>query len=230
LDSQVKLRGHRVELEEIETRLASCDGVREAACRLQEAGATHLLVAFVVPAMGDSRWAMGDGRESMEDELRRLLSATLPAHMVPARIATLSALPTTPGGKLDRRALPTIDVDVIRDGDSVAPRNVVEARIAAAFAEVLRLKASPSVTADFFHDLDGDSLSAALAVGILQDDPATAALTVRDLYDHPSAADLAAFSQKADSPSVPRRPSPTARPPSPTPRPSRPAPPNGRGF
>jgi hypothetical protein len=63
----------------------------------------------------------------------------------------------------------------------------------AAFAEVLELSSAPSVTADFFVDLGGDSLSAALAVSTLQDDPAAAALTVRDLYDHPSAGDLAAL-------------------------------------
>jgi len=189
LDSQVQLRGHRVELEEIEARLARYDGVQEAACRLQDAGVTQVLVAFVVPADRDA--------PPGEERLRQVLNATLPAHMVPARIAMLTALPTTPGGKLDRRALPTIDVDVIRDGDSVTPRNSAEARIAAAFAEVLRLNASPSVTADFFHDLDGDSLSAALAVSILQDYPATAAITVRDLYDHPSAAELAAFAAES---------------------------------
>jgi non-ribosomal peptide synthetase-like protein len=224
LDSQVKLRGHRIELEEIETCLARCHGVREAACRLQEAGVAQVLVAFVVPAAGGGRWAMGDGGRAMEDELRRTLSATLPSHMVPARIATLSALPTTPGGKLDRRALPTIDIDGIEDGDTVSPRNAAEARIAAAFAEVLRLKASPSVTADFFHDLDGDSLSAALAVCILQDDPATAATTVRDLYDHPSAAQLAAFAASTAARRPPpaadswpaARSSPAARRPSPT--------------
>jgi non-ribosomal peptide synthetase-like protein len=189
LDAQVKLRGHRVELEEIEARLARCDGVQEAGCRLQDAGVTQVLVAFVVPANSDA--------PPGEDRLRQVLSAALPAHMVPARIAMLTALPTTPGGKLDRRALPTIDVDVIHDGDSVTPRNSAEARIAAAFAEVLRLNASPSVTADFFHDLDGDSLSAALVVSILQDYPATAAITVRDLYDHPSAAELAAFAAES---------------------------------
>ncbi|HWP72814.1 MAG TPA: non-ribosomal peptide synthetase, partial [Gemmatimonadaceae bacterium] len=192
LDSQVKLRGHRVELEEIESCLASCAGVRQAACRVQEAGLTHVLVAFVVPAIADA--------PPHEEELRLKLRAMLPAHMVPARIATLPALPTTTGGKLDRRSLPTLDLDGHSDGpDTVAPRNNNEARIVAAFAEVLNLNAPPSVTADFFVDLGGDSLSAALAVSILQDEPATAAITVRDLYDHPSAAALAALATEPDA-------------------------------
>jgi non-ribosomal peptide synthetase-like protein len=184
IDSQVKLRGHRVELEEIEARLTSCAGVREAACRVQEAGVTQVLVAFVVPSNADA--------PPDERKLREVLRATLPSHMVPARIATLPVLPTTLGGKLDRRSLPNIDLDGHRD-DSVAvmPRNPAEARIVGAFAEVLELSSAPSVTADFFIDLGGDSLSAALAIVALQDDPTMAALTVRDLYDHPSARELA---------------------------------------
>jgi non-ribosomal peptide synthetase-like protein len=189
LDSQVKLRGHRVELEEIEARLARCDGVQGAACRLQDTGVTQVLVAFVVPA-----WP---GTPPNEERLRELLRASLPAHMVPARIATLPALPTTSGGKLDRRSLPNIDVDGVGAGpETVAARNAVEASVASAFAEVLRLNAPASVTADFFLDLGGDSLSAAIAVSILQDLPATASITVRVLYEHPSTAELAAFAAR----------------------------------
>jgi non-ribosomal peptide synthetase-like protein len=184
IDSQVKLRGHRVELEEIETRLTNCSGVREAACRLQAAGSTQVLVGFVVPTNAHM--------PPDEAVLRETLRATLPAHMVPSRIATLDALPTTLGGKLDRRALPALELKGHSDGPAiVAPRNVNEARVVNAFAEVLKLSERPSVTADFFVDLGGDSLSAAIAVSILQDDPATKAITVRDLYDHPSAAALA---------------------------------------
>ena len=186
IDSQVKLRGHRVELEEIEARLTGCIGVREAACRVQDAGVTQVLVAFVVPSSTDA--------PPDEQKLRDALRATLPPHMVPVRIATLPALPTTLGGKLDRRSLPTIDLDgQSADSITVLARNPAEARIVAAFAEVLELSSTPSVTADFFVDLGGDSLSAALAVFALQDDPAMAAITVRDLYDHPSAGELAAF-------------------------------------
>jgi non-ribosomal peptide synthetase-like protein len=199
IDSQVKLRGHRVELEEIEARLTNCLGVREAACRIQETGATQVLVAFVVPSDVDA--------PPDEQTLRAVLRAVLPSHMVPARIATLPALPTTLGGKLDRRSLPIIDL-VGHTGDSVTvvPRNAAEARVVAAFAEVLELSSPPSVTADFFVDLGGDSLSAALAVFNLQDDPAMAALTVRDLYDHPSASELAALATEpiVESEDVPR--------------------------
>jgi non-ribosomal peptide synthetase-like protein len=204
LDAQVKIRGHRIELEEIETRLASCDGVRAAACRVQETGNSQVLVAFVVSAYGHA---------PDEERLRQALRATLPAHMVPARIATLSALPTTSGGKLDRRSLPTVELDGNNES-VVAPRNAAEARIVAAFADVLKLNAPPSVTADFFADLGGDSLSAAFAVSILQDEPPTAHITVKDLYDLPSAAALATLAAKpvgGDRPPAQER-RPTQRP------------------
>jgi non-ribosomal peptide synthetase-like protein len=210
IDSQVKLRGHRVELEEIEARLTSCAGVREAACRVQEAGVTQALVAFVVPSNVDA--------PPDETTLRQVLRAMLPSYMVPARIATLPVLPTTLGGKLDRRSLPTIDLDGHSDDSvTVMPRNACEARIVAAFAEVLELSSSPSVTADFFVDLGGDSLSAALAVFSLQDDPAMATLTVRDLYDHPSAGELAALAAEpivgsGDGPRAQRQRPPVERP------------------
>jgi non-ribosomal peptide synthetase-like protein len=210
IDSQVKLRGHRVELEEIEARLTDCAGVREGACRVQESGVTQVLVAFVVPSNVDA--------PPDEQTLREVLRATLPTHMVPARIATLPVLPTTLGGKLDRRSLPTIDLDGHRDASvTVTPRTPAEARIVGAFAEVLELSSAPSVTADFFGDLGGDSLSAALAVCSLQDDPAMAALTVRDLYDHPSARELAALAtepivERGDGPRALRQPPPVQRP------------------
>ena len=210
IDAQVKLRGHRVELEEVEACLTGCDGVREAACRVQESGTTQVLVAFVVPANGH--------QPPDEWTLREALRATLPAHMVPARIATLPALPTTLGGKLDRRSLPTIALETHRDGiPAVAPRNACEASIVAAFAEVLELSSPPSVMADFFVDLGGDSLSAALAVSTLQDDPAMAGLTVRDLYDHPSAGELAVVAaqrvaERENAPRAGRQPPPVQRP------------------
>src|SRR4029453_17292691 len=82
---------------------------------------------------------------------------------------------------------------------------------------VLELSSPPSVTADFFVDLGGDSLSAALAVFSVQEDPAMAAITVRDLYDHPTAVDLATLAaepieDRGDSPRPRERHRPVQRP------------------
>src|SRR6185295_15809112 len=100
IDSQVKLRGYRVELEAIEARLAECEGVREAACKIQKDGAQQTLAAFVVPE---------DSCDLSYDNLKASLRKVLPAYMVPTRFATLGELPTSIGGKLDRRRLPLIE-------------------------------------------------------------------------------------------------------------------------
>lgn len=174
IDSQVKLRGYRVELEAIEARLAECEGVREAACRIQQDGAQQTLVAFIV---------VEDGHALSYDNLKASLRKVLPAYMVPTRFATLAELPTTIAGKLDRQQLPLIDGQWRNNGNaSVSPRNQVESRIDAALREVLRID-QISVHDDFFNDLGGDSLHAAELISVLRDDRATASITVRDLYE-----------------------------------------------
>jgi amino acid adenylation domain-containing protein len=133
IDSQVKLRGYRVELEAIEARLAECVGVREAACRVQQNGSQQMLVAFVVPEDGHS--------PQFFDELKLSLRETLPAYMVPSRFAILPELPTTVGGKLSRNALPWLEAQAPdRDRQSIRPRNLIEEKVEAAFREILRLK------------------------------------------------------------------------------------------
>ena len=83
IDSQVKLRGYRIELEAIESRLVECVGVRQAACRVQGDGAQQTLVGYVVPE---------DGLETLSfDNLKAFLQTMLPAYMVPSRFATLQS-------------------------------------------------------------------------------------------------------------------------------------------
>src|SRR5262249_16351141 len=99
-DTQVKIRGHRLELTAVESELCRLDGIVEAACRVQANGAGPELVAFVVTQ---------DGREPDRDALRAALRRRLPDPMVPAHIARLDALPRAAlSGKLDRRALPEL--------------------------------------------------------------------------------------------------------------------------
>ena len=173
IDSQVKLRGYRVELEAIEARLAECEGVREAACKIQQDGAQQTLAAFVVPE---------DSHELSYDNLKASLRRVLPPYMVPARFATLTELPISIGGKVDRQRLPSIEAWRDNGDRHVAARNEIEARIDAALREVLRID-KISVHDDFFDDLGGDSLHAAELISVLRDDRSTASLTVRDLYE-----------------------------------------------
>ncbi|PYT09181.1 MAG: amino acid adenylation protein, partial [Acidobacteria bacterium] len=187
IDSQVKLRGYRVELEAIEAKLAKCEGVREAACRVQQNGSQQMLVGFVVPE---------DGHKPKFDDLKKSLLRVLPAYMVPSRFAILDDLPTTVGGKLNRHALPLLETqDRERDKRKVSPRSLIEARVQAAFCEVLRLNAGVDIHDDFFNDLGGDSLNAAELISVLRDEPSTASITVRDLYEARSVAELAKRAQ-----------------------------------
>ncbi len=169
LDSQVKVRGHRIELEAIEARLAACAGVRGAACRVQG----QSLVAHVV----------ADAALDL-DAIRRELRAALPAPMVPARLARIDRLPTGVGGKLDRRALPEIALGARA---AVPPRNDAERLVAAAFASVLGV--DPAIDDDFFADLGGDSLSAVGVVTAIRG--GRGGVTVRDLYEARTVAGLA---------------------------------------
>lgn len=182
LDAQVKLRGYRIELEAIEARLAEHPGVREAACTVQGEAPRQLLAAFVVPE--DSAAA------PPPEALKAWVRQALPPYMVPARIGTLRTLPSTVGGKLDRRRLPPAPEEGPA-GPGAGAATPEEAAIARAWAQALGLREPPPRQADFFGDLGGDSLGAAMAVSLLREDPATAALTVRDLYEAPTVAELA---------------------------------------
>ncbi|MEO8315221.1 MAG: amino acid adenylation domain-containing protein [Pseudomonadota bacterium] len=189
IDSQVKLRGYRIELGEIEAKLTQLPGVRAAACRVQTEG-HDVLVAFVVS---------GNPAPLDVEALKTALAKSLPAYMVPARIGLLNALPTTVGGKLDRNALPTLNVESRPDA-IVVPRDAMEARLALVFQQTLALARPVSIHDDFFNDLGGDSLKAAQLVSSLRLDPDTAWATVRDLYDARSVAALAARARPARAP------------------------------
>ncbi len=161
LDDQVKLRGFRVELGEVEAALARCTGVREAAAVVREDRAGDgRLVAYVVPHRD-----VGDPPSSTA--LREHAARTLPDYMVPAAFVTLDALPLTPHGKVDRRALPAPD-RAAHPPDGRAPGTAREQTLARLFAEVLGL-ASVGVDEDFFA-VGGHSLLAPTLVRRIADD------------------------------------------------------------
>jgi non-ribosomal peptide synthetase-like protein len=184
IDAQVKIRGYRIELAAIETRLVECAGVREAACRVQGEGAQAKIVAFIVP---DDRAAPPDF-----EMLKNALGKALPIYMVPSFFGLLDRLPTSISGKLDRKALPILEVHLHEtNGYAVPPRNAMEEKLASAIQSILKMTDPVSVEDDFFRVLGGDSLLAAQLISKLRDDPATASLTVRDLYEARTVAALA---------------------------------------
>lgn len=198
IDAQVKIRGYRVELGEIDSRLAALDGVRAGACKLQAAGAGSELVGYAIAS---------DPQSPPDPErLRTMLRQVLPAYMVPVRIGLLPDLPTTVGGKLDRAKLPDLALSPSGEDAPVAsPANELEAFLADAVGDILHRPAPVSVEADFFADLGGDSLSAALLVTLLREDPRGQWVTVSDIYEARSVRALAGMAHAllADEREVP---------------------------
>ncbi|HZF09531.1 MAG TPA: amino acid adenylation domain-containing protein, partial [Thermoanaerobaculia bacterium] len=150
LDFQVKVRGVRVELGEIESALAAQPEVQAAAMLALGKGATARLVAFVVPAPGS---------EVDPGPLRERLRERLPDAMVPSEIVALSVLPLTENGKLDRRALARLAPTTSPLEAGELPRTPVEKRLATLWRELLGTEIRTGRGSDFFA-LGGHSLLA----------------------------------------------------------------------
>ena len=152
IDQQVKLRGLRIELEEIEATLMSHPDVREAAVLMQgEASGKPHLAAYVVPGLRD---------DTSEAELRAFLQCRLPSYMVPSFFDLRRALPRTANGKIDRDALRLRQASESPKKNAPArPRDFLESRLLAIWQEVLGPNAV-NVDQDFFA-LGGHSLLAA---------------------------------------------------------------------
>jgi len=152
LDQQVKIRGYRIELNEVEAALAQHPSVRECAAAACDGGAgSKRLAAYVV-----TQEAMADGPAP---DFRSFLSQRLPEYMVPSAFVLLDALPLTPSGKVDRRALPAPGPTQVTGSEpGVAPRNVTEEKLATIWRETLSLE-HVGVEQNFF-ELGGHSLLA----------------------------------------------------------------------
>ncbi|GAB1516586.1 amino acid adenylation domain-containing protein [Actinophytocola sp. KF-1] len=173
-DNQVKLRGHRIELDEVEAVLRDLPGVAQCAVRLHHDNAGEpRLVGHVLP----------DGAHVRPADLRARLAEVLPAHMVPT-VHVDPALPLTPNGKLDRAAL--IAPPVAGTGPT-EPATPAEAALCELFAQALD---APRVGPDdSFFDLGGDSLVAIRLVGRIKARLGVR-LAMRDLFDAPTPAAL----------------------------------------
>jgi amino acid adenylation domain-containing protein len=184
-DFQVKLRGFRIELGEIEARLAEHPAVREAVVMAREdTPGDKRLVAYYTPSLaGES------GEDTLNaEELRLRLSACLPEYMVPAAYVRLESLPLTPNGKLDRKALPAPESDAYSTRGYEAPQGEIEEKLAAIWAEVLKLERVGRN--DNFFVLGGHSLLAVRVITRLREE-LDVEVAIRDLFVHPVLADLA---------------------------------------
>ena len=185
-DHQVKIRGHRVELGEVESCLRAQQGVGDVAVlAVDDPDLGTQLAAYVVPADGAA--ALGDAAVLRDTWLQGLRQA-LPPPMVPSRLLVLEALPRMPNGKLDRRALPAFDGHAAGRPAHVAPRTSTEQALAGIWQAVLKV---PEVGAhDSFFDIGGHSLLAAQVMARIRQQLAVE-LPIRTLFDLPTLEALA---------------------------------------
>ncbi|HEY9404509.1 MAG TPA: amino acid adenylation domain-containing protein [Pyrinomonadaceae bacterium] len=181
VDAQVKVRGFRIDLGDIEAALSECAALREAAVvACETAPGNTRLVAYIVP----------DDREPVTSEMvRGFLSRKLPSHMIPTSFIKLDQLPLTPNGKIDRKRLAANATDSpTREVAFVAPATPVEELLAEIWSKVLKV-AEIGVHDNFFA-LGGHSLLAMQVVYQLQQALAVQ-LPLRAFFEEPTVAGLA---------------------------------------
>ncbi|WP_411816378.1 amino acid adenylation domain-containing protein [Hyphococcus sp. DH-69] len=177
-DSQLKVRGFRIEPGEVEAAFLSCDGVAAAHVRAVSCPQGGKRLAAYI--------AEKPGAQLDKAVLRNSVSQTLPAHLVPAAIFILDALPLNQAGKINRHALPTTDAKALKG--YVAPRTPTEEKLTNIFAEMLGLEKVG--VEDNFFDLGADSLTAVQLLIEIETQFSTK-LSLVSLFDAPTIANLA---------------------------------------
>ncbi|UCH97843.1 MAG: non-ribosomal peptide synthetase, partial [Candidatus Aminicenantes bacterium] len=158
-DQQVKIRGLRIELEEIESRLSKHDDIKEVLVTAKEAANSELyLCAFYVPHVN------GEPGEPLEiQDLRDYLAGQMPDYMIPSYFVPLPQIPLNPNGKTDLKALPT--PRITRDKEYIPPRDSLEKKLVKTWSEILGVEEHLIGIDDNFFRLGGHSLKAARLLG-----------------------------------------------------------------
>jgi amino acid adenylation domain-containing protein len=180
IDNQVKIRGFRIELGEIEALLGSHPAIWESVVVVREdQPGDKRLVAYVVPQTEQSPTVL---------ELRQFLKAKLPEYMVPSAFVLLESLPLTSNGKVDRRALPTHELDSTLLEKYIAPRTPIEEMLALLWAQVLKLERVG--IHDNFFEVGGHSLLATQLLSRIRTS-FKVELPLRELFARATIAELA---------------------------------------
>ncbi|WP_128894536.1 non-ribosomal peptide synthetase [Longirhabdus pacifica] len=182
IDNQVKIRGLRIELDEIHSVLLQCDQVKDGAVvAVKDDSGTDMLCAYIVPSQ--KRFSI--------QVIREHLGKTLPEYMIPAHFMEIEQLPLTHNGKLDRKALPRV---VMQQRDYVAPDNEMESVLLQTWQEVLHVESVG--TTDNFFEYGGDSIKAIHVIASLS--KRGLKLDMSNLFKYPSIKQLAPFIQQKD--------------------------------
>jgi acyl carrier protein len=189
IDNQLKIRGHRVELGEIETTLCALDGVAAAAVVYRtDLPANRRMAAYIVARNADGGALDESGRKEAALRCKRQLAGRLPSYMVPNVLVCLDALPLTDNGKIDKRALPLPREGDFGSGEYVAPRTQLEERLSEIWADALQVERVG--VDDNFFELGGESL---IAMSMVSEVRRTLRLetNLATVLEHPTVAGLA---------------------------------------
>jgi amino acid adenylation domain-containing protein/FkbM family methyltransferase len=196
-DTQVKIRGMRIEIGEIENQLMKHGNIKEAVVIARESAASpggeKFLCAYIVSVHRDP------GTISREN-LQEYLSRVLPAYMIPSYFVPMDHIPLTPSGKIDRQALPIPKLEV--KNDYVPPRDELEKKLVKIWSEVLgrdashasQLRTSLGITDNFFQ-LGGHSLKATILISRIHKELNTAVPLV-EIFKTPAVRGIAGFIKK----------------------------------
>ena len=175
IDLQVKIRGNRIEVEEIENRLLCSDEIKEAVVTVKEGGGdSKYLCAYIV-----------SDREIEIAALKEYLLQELPDYMVPTDFMQIERIPLTPNGKIDRKALP--EPGIMPEAHYNPPRNEVEKKLVEIWENLLE-KEPIGIDDDFFM-IGGDSIKTIQIVSRMK--AAGYKLEIRDIFQYPSISQLA---------------------------------------
>lgn len=176
VDQQVKIRGYRIELGEIAARLNEFPGIKNGIVMARDTGSAEKVLVAYYELKGDE--------EPSVKSLRDYLQKSLPDYMTPGAFMHLEKLPMTPGGKVDRKALP--EPEVLRpkvETEYVAPRTETEARLAEIMASVLKI--DKVGVFDNFFELGGHSMMGTQIVSQLREEYLVE-LPLRTLFENPT--------------------------------------------
>ena len=184
-DQQVKIKGYRVELGEIERWLLRHSSIKNViVIDRTDASGRKYLCAYIV-----------SDEKPPVSELRDFLSVKLPDYMVPAHFVYIEKIPLTPNGKVNRKELPELEVEVITGNEYQAPESYTEKKLASVWELLLNIRKVGST--DNFFELGGDSLTATrLAASIRKE--FSAEIPLNEIFKSPTIRDIAKYIIKAD--------------------------------